>query len=118
MEPEDFYSSVIFPKRSHFEVAKLWTQHEADLKFMRLAVDAAEKSVSEEGRTSPKVGAVLARGADLIQAAYRGELKSGEHAEYTLLDRKCESLTLTRTTLYTALEPCTSPMASSRAFGG
>lgn len=107
MEQEDFSSSVIFPKRSHFDAVRLWTQYEADRKFMRLAVDAAEKCISEEGRISPKVGAVLARGADLIQVAYRGEFKAGEHAEYTLLDQKCESLTLTRTTLYTTLEPCT-----------
>lgn len=59
-----------------------------DRELMKLAVDLAAKCVSEEGKVSPKVAAVVARGGVVPAAAYRGELKPGEHAEYTLLERK------------------------------
>ncbi len=59
---------------------------------MEKAVEVMRLSVPErrdDGKPSPKVGAVLLRKNGSIEAACRGELREGNHAEYTLLERKC-----------------------------
>lgn len=80
---------------------------DSDRALMELAVAEARRSVTEKGKLAPKVGAVVARDGKQLGAAHRGELKLGEHAEYTLLERKCDGLALAGTTVYTTLEPCT-----------
>lgn len=84
---------------------KIFTQRE----FMEMAVEEMKKSISEhDDKPDPKVGAVLVSpdGRELIDVAHRGEIRSGDHAEFVLLDKKQRTLPLTDYILYTTLEPC------------
>jgi pyrimidine deaminase RibD-like protein len=76
--------------------------------FMKQAVVVARSGTAEDTRAHPRVGAVLVKSGEVLATAYRGELSAGEHAEYTLLQRKVATLDLRNTTLFTTLEPCTS----------
>ena len=77
--------------------------------YMRISIEEMKKSVQEEreaGEVSPKVGAVLVRPDGTYTTAYRGELRDGDHAEYTLLERKCINENLKDCVVYSTLEPC------------
>ena len=77
--------------------------------MMELAVATMRQSVPEhrpDGTPSPKVGAVLVRPDGSTVMAARGELREGDHAEYTLLERKCGDERLDGCVLFTTLEPC------------
>ncbi len=78
-------------------------------KYMQMATDEMKKSVAEtrdDGKISPKVGAVLVFPDGTVETAHRGELRDGNHAEFTLLERKCVGKKLDDCILFTTLEPC------------
>jgi len=76
--------------------------------YMELSIREMCLSKSEHaGRVDSKVGAVLvATDGSYIEKAHRGELRNGDHAEFTLLDKKLSNMDLSGDTLYTTLEPC------------
>jgi len=76
---------------------------------MELAIETMRQSVSEprrDGKTSPKVGAVLLKPDGTVETACRGELRHGDHAEFTLLERKNRGNKLDGSILFATLEPC------------
>ena len=75
---------------------------------MKLAVEVMKKSIPERKKKepSPYVGAVLVFLDGTVETAYRGEYREGDHAEYTLLDKKNRHRELTGCWLFTTLEPC------------
>lgn len=106
-DPEDWQPNVLLPEAEDRHARQLLAQQKLDLICMRAAVDQARKCCSETGRVSPLVGAVASQGNKALSCAFRGELTPGDHAEFTLLEGKCKSETLTGATIYTTLEPCT-----------
>jgi len=77
--------------------------------LMELAVEVMRQSVHEEredDKKSPSVGAVIRKPDGTVQTACRGELRYGDHAEFTLLERKNRENKLDGSLLFTTLEPC------------
>lgn len=77
--------------------------------YMQMAIEEMNKSLNEprpDGKVPPKVGAVLVFPGGRVERAYRGEYREGDHAEYTLIERKLSNEKLEECTLYTTLEPC------------
>lgn len=77
-----------------------------DYGFALMAVEEARRSVGEDGRTHPKVGAVIVAGGQVLATAHRGEI-AGCHAEYIALEHKLADKSVAGATVYTTLEPCT-----------
>ncbi len=78
-------------------------------KFMELAIEVMRGSVSEprdDGKISPVVGAVLWKPGGTVETSCRGELRHGDHAEFTLLERKNRDARLDGCILFVTLEPC------------
>jgi ATP-dependent DNA helicase RecG len=76
--------------------------------YMKLAIEVMKKSIPERKKKdpSPYVGAVLVFPDGMVETAYRGELREGDHAEYTLLDKKNRHKNLSECWLFATLEPC------------
>jgi ATP-dependent DNA helicase RecG len=80
-----------------------------DKELMQMAIDVMNKSINEprpDGKVPPKVGAVLLFPDGRIETAFRGELREGDHAEFTLIERKLANENLEGCILFTTLEPC------------
>lgn len=78
-------------------------------KLMEKAIEIMRESISEprkDGKANPLVGAVLWKPDGSIETACRGELRYGDHAEYTLLERKNRHCKLDGSILFATLEPC------------
>lgn len=78
-------------------------------KLMELAIETMRQSVVEprrDGKASPRVGAVLLKPDGTTETACRGELRHGDHAEFTLLERKNRNSKLDGSFLFATLEPC------------
>lgn len=78
-----------------------------EMQYMRLAIQEAKRCRAEDDRIHPHVGAVVVRDDQVLGSACRGDQASGEHAEFTVLEKKLPREALARSTVYTTLEPCT-----------
>jgi len=102
------YAAVM--KECRLEIADVY--HD-DRKFMMMAVDQAREQFNRYGldeggdRPDPKVGCVVVTSDGKVEKGYRGELKPGEHAEFTVTEGKMAQDRLAGATVYTTLEPCT-----------
>ena len=78
-------------------------------KLMEWAIEVMRQSKMEprgDGKASPKVGAVLWKPDGSVGTAGRGQLRNGDHAEFTLLERKNLDCKLDDAVLFATLEPC------------
>lgn len=91
-------------KREDFIVGQKYSHEQ----YMELSILEMMESKSEhDHKPDPLVGAVLVdRDGAYFDKAHRGELRMGDHGEYTLLERKHSGEDLSGFTLYTTLEPC------------
>jgi diaminohydroxyphosphoribosylaminopyrimidine deaminase / 5-amino-6-(5-phosphoribosylamino)uracil reductase len=91
--------------------------NDSDLRFMKQAVDLADqcRPIKE---SIPRVGAIIARGDDILCEGFRGSGAEGDddHAEFRAINsvEKEERGKLAGATLYTTLEPCTPDVRTKR----
>jgi pyrimidine deaminase RibD-like protein len=90
---------------AHVAIAKTGKMDD-DRVFALMAIEEAQKSVSEDGRPHPKVGAVIVKDGVVLSKAHRGEILKS-HAEFIALDDKLSDDLVAGATVYTTLEPCT-----------
>lgn len=90
--------------REDFIKGKKYTHEQ----YMQLSIlEMMESKAEHTHKTDPKVGAVLVdRDGAYFDKAHRGELRMGDHGEFTVLERKHPGEDLSGFTLYTTLEPC------------
>jgi pyrimidine deaminase RibD-like protein len=87
--------------------SELATFQKENLEIMKLVVEIGKKSISEEGKLSPKVGAAIIKDGKLLGVAFRGQKGEGDHAEYTLFEKVLKGQDVSGATIFTTLEPCT-----------
>lgn len=75
-------------------------------RFAQMAIEEAQKSVPEDERHHPKVGAVVIKDGKVVSKAHRGETPKC-HAEFIALESKLSDILVAGSTVYTTLEPCT-----------
>lgn len=77
------------------------------LELMKLAIEESHLSIPEHtDKTDPKVGAIIAtKDGEILAKAHRGELRIGQHCEFTLIEKKLGSVSLKGCVLYVTLEP-------------
>lgn len=80
---------------------------ELEEQAIRLSIEEARKSKHEDARIHPSVGVVIVKNNSIFEKAHRGELEPGDHAEFTVLEKKLEDEILAGCTVFTTLEPCT-----------
>lgn len=85
-------------------------QAELDERYAKMAIEAAQKSTSEDDQPRPKVGAVAVKhgqllGIDCRTSVETGGKKNGQHAEFRLT-ATLGGGALDGATIYTTLEPC------------
>ena len=79
---------------------------DTDRVFEELAVQEARRSVAEDQRPHPRVGAVVVKDGKVVSQAHRGENPKC-HAEFIALEGKLADDLVAGATVYTTLEPCT-----------
>jgi ATP-dependent DNA helicase RecG len=78
------------------------------VELMEMAYQESLFSIHEhDNKPDPLVGAILTTAdGKILATAHRGELRIGEHCEYTLIERKLKMENLNGCHLYVTLEPC------------
>ena len=80
---------------------------------MEMAIQQAREQLDRFGldeggeRPDPKVGCVVVTKDGRFEVGYRGEMGSGDHAEFTVMEKKMPYEVLAGATVFTTLEPCT-----------
>jgi len=76
--------------------------------YMEMAIQVMKNSIPErhQENPSPSVGAVLVFPDGEVSTASRGQLREGDHAEYTVLDKLNRHRDLSECWLFATLEPC------------
>lgn len=76
--------------------------------LMEKTFEESLKSIPEHSdKPDPLVGAIITTpDGEILAKAHRGELRIGEHCEYTLIERKLKSVNLKGCVFYVTLEPC------------
>lgn len=76
--------------------------------LMEMAYQESLLSVHDhDDKPDPLVGAIITTAdGKILATAHRGELRVGEHCEYTLIERKLKTQNLNGCHLYVTLEPC------------
>lgn len=80
---------------------------EIERKAILKSIEEARHSKQEDARVHPFVGVSLVKNDEIIGSAHRGELGAGDHAEFTVLEKKFSSDSLAGCTVFATLEPCT-----------
>jgi len=81
--------------------------------MMEAAIEEMRLTIVEAGKPPPLVGAVVVLRDGRVLRAHRSEIRTGDHAEYTLFERKLPTEALDGAHLFVTLEPC-APGARSK----
>jgi diaminohydroxyphosphoribosylaminopyrimidine deaminase/5-amino-6-(5-phosphoribosylamino)uracil reductase len=102
------------PEQSARDESAVARQAEADLRWLREAIELSRRSPPSE--TAFSVGAVLVSDAgQVIATGYSRELDPKAHAVVVALARGADDPRLARATLYSSLEPCLSRASRPRS---